>query len=296
MVAHIHFLVPFKSDLNFLRETLVSITAQSTREWKATIFNDSSLDTELGALIESFNEPRFDLVNNPSPLGIGGNWNTALAAAEAEFACLVHADDVLAPSYARAVLDLHHHYPDTYGVFTGVQVIDHKGRRRRLSAPDIAKKLLHPFLDEPCVVAGDSGLRSLLRGDFIFCPSVTYRVSRLHHPVFDEQLRMSLDLLSFAEAIIRGERFVGTKNVHYHYRRHTASTTSTMNADSSRFDEELLTYRRIASAAADASLVHSARTGRRAGIVKAHLAYVALSRAVRGNLVGLRRLAAIIRS
>jgi glycosyltransferase involved in cell wall biosynthesis len=296
MTPQIHFLVPFKANINFLRETVNSIVGQTVTGWKATVFNDSPNSAEVDALVSALNDQRFSVVNNSSPLGIGGNWNAALAAAEAEFATLVHADDVLAPTYGAAVLDLHQRYPDSYGVFTGVRIIDHDGNRKRFSAPDLAKKVLHPFLSEPCIVTGDDGLRSLLRGDFIFCPTVTYRINRLQQPVFDERLRMSLDLHSFAEAILRGERLVGTKAAHYYYRRHAASTTSSLNADSSRFTEELATYRHIADAAARVAFTRSARTGRRATIVKGHLLYSSMAAALRGKFSNSWRYARQLRS
>lgn len=283
MSAQLHFLVPFKSNVEYLKETLDSIMAQSAREWRSTVFDDSSRPDEVRSLIESYGDSRLDVKSNAVPRGIGGNWNTALVSAEAPFACLVHADDILSPSYILKVLQLHSEYPDTYGVFTGVRIIDHRGRRRRVSIPDLAKKALHPFPPEPHVVEGDRGLRSLLRGDFIFCPTVTYRVARLVHPVFDEQLRMSLDLRSFADALIRGERFVGTQEACYFYRRHRASTTSLLNSDASRFKEEIQTYHQIADMAQKASFMSSARTGHRALIVKAHFLYVALKNLVAGK-------------
>lgn len=296
MVARIHFLVPFRSNLDYLAATLKSIVDQSIDDWRATVFDDSTRVDEVQSLVHSFDDARLTLVNNPTPLGIGGNWNAALAAAEAEFACLVHADDLLAPSYAGAVLDLHRQFPGTYGVFTGVRVIDEAGRKKHFSVPDLAKRVLHPLLRDECVIEGDKGLRSLLRGDFIFCPTVTYSVARLRHPVFDEGLRMSLDLLSFAEVLMRGERFVGTTHPHYLYRRHGASTTSTLNADSSRFVEELRIYRLIADSAERVSFHGSARAGRRAAIVKAHILYTALISALRADFGRSRLLTAMLTS
>lgn len=296
MVARLHFLIPFKSNLEYLHATLRSVVDQSTSGWLATVFNDSPAVDEVTALVASMDDARITVVHNATPRGIGGNWNTALAAARAEFAALVHADDVLAPTYAAAVLRLHDHFPDTYGVFTGAHIINSNGNRQRFSAPDLAKKLLHPFLGEPTIVSGDSGLRSLLRGDFIFCPTVTYRVDRLRPPVFDESLGMTLDLQSFADVLLRGERLVGTKAVHYFYRRHAASTTSTLNANAARFSEELATYRRIADDASSAGFSRSARTGRRAAIVKGHLMFSALASAMRGNFANGRRYAEMLRS
>lgn len=296
MTPSIHFLVPFKSNASYLKATLTSIIAQSMPNWTATVFDDSHPPDQSRAIIEALNDPRINLVCNPSPLGIGGNWNAALTSTQAEFASLIHADDVLAPSYAQAVLDLHQRYPDTYGAFTGVRIVDHMGRRKHFSMPDLAKKLLHPFLAEPCVLSGDEGLRILLRGDFIFCPTVTYRTSRLVHPVFDENLKMSLDLLSFAQALIRGEKFVGTRDVHYFYRRHAGSTTSVLNSDASRFEEELRTYRQIADIAEGASFSLSARTGRRALIVKSHASYLALVNVLGGKPTVSRQLLRVLRS
>ena len=296
MTIGIHFLVPFRSNLDYLRETLASIRAQSVSNWKCTVFDDSLDPDAVDSLVAAFEDERLTVTHNPAPRGIGGNWNAALASAEADFATLVHADDVLAPTYAETVLTLHGRFPDTFGVFTGAGIIDHLGAPRRFSAPDLAKKILHPFLGEPCVVAGDRGLRSILRGDFIFCPTVTYRVDRLKHPMFDESLRMTVDLLAFARALLHGEQFVGTKSVQYLYRRHPASTTSTLNADSSRFEEELIIYRKIANEASEVDFGLSARTARRALVVKGHLVYSAATSALRGKFGLARRCAKLLRA
>ena len=296
MTVGIHFLVPFRSNLDYLRDTLISVRGQSTADWRCTVFDDSSDREKVETLVRAIGDDRFDVVHNRTPRGIGGNWNAALASAEADFATLVHADDLLAPTYAETVLALHDRFPDTFGVFTGAGIIDHLGAPKRFSAPDLAKKVLHPYLREPCVVVGDRGLRSILRGNFIFCPTVTYRVTRLRQPIFDESLRMTLDFFAFARALLQGERLVGTKSVQYHYRRHPASTTSTLNADSSRFEEELTTYRRIATEAAEVDFELSARTGRRALVVKGHLVYSAAASTLRGEFGQARRYGKLLRA
>jgi glycosyltransferase involved in cell wall biosynthesis len=296
MTAGIHFLVPFRSNLDYLGATIASIRAQSVARWKCSVFDDSTDPDAVDSLVASCEDERFTVTHNATPRGIGGNWNAALASAEADFATLVHADDLLAPSYAETVLALHDRYPDTFGVFTGAGIIDHRGAPMRFSAPDLAKKVLHPFPREPWIVAGDEGLRSILRGDFIFCPTVTYRVNRLRQPVFDESLRMTLDLLAFARALMQGEQFVGTKSVQYRYRRHPASTTSTLNADSSRFEEELTVYRMIADEAAEVDFDLSARTARRALTVKGHLMFSAASSALRGEFDQVRRYGRLLRA
>jgi hypothetical protein len=296
MTSRIHFLIPFKSNFTYLRETLLSVGSQTIHDWSATVFNDSPCARDVEQLVSSFSDDRMTFVHNQSPLGIAGNWNTALSSTNAEFATLVHADDILTPTYAAKVLSLHKLHPDTYGVFTGVRIIDQRGAPMRFSIPDVAKKMLHPFLPEPCIVAGDKGLRTLLRGDFIFCPTVTYRVDRLRHPVFDKSLRMSLDLQSFADAILRGEQFVGTKDTHYLYRRHPTSTTSILNSDSSRFIEELQTYRRIASDASRQNFSASARTAERAAVVKGHIVITALTSVTHGRFEQARRCIGLLQS
>ena len=86
MSAQLHFLVPFKSNVEYLKETLDSIMAQSAREWRSTVFDDSSRPDEVRSLIESYGDSRLDVKSNAVPRGIGGNWNTALVSAEAPFA------------------------------------------------------------------------------------------------------------------------------------------------------------------------------------------------------------------
>lgn len=92
---------------------------------------------------------------------------------------------------------------------------------------------------------------------------------------------MSLDLHALARTLLREDSIVGTKQAHYLYRRHRASTTSISNADTSRFVEELHTYRMIAAEANSGGFVRSASTARRASIVRAHLLFRAAKNLLR---------------
>ena len=126
---------------------------------------------------------RIRYVRNDENLGLAGNWNRCLELAEHDAVTLFHADDELQPNYVRLVLDTASTKPRTaVGVFAGAALIGPSGQRI-FSFPDEMKRFSRPkAVGGEIHVAGEPGLASLFRGQYIFCPSLSYKRSRLPTP------------------------------------------------------------------------------------------------------------------
>ena len=61
-IATVSVIVPTFNHAKFLNQALQSIIEQSHQDWEAIIINNFSTDETL-QIIESFNEPRFKVVN-----------------------------------------------------------------------------------------------------------------------------------------------------------------------------------------------------------------------------------------
>ena len=61
-IAAVSVIVPTFNHARFLKQALQSIIKQSHQNWEAIIVNNFSTDETL-QIIESFNEPRFKVVN-----------------------------------------------------------------------------------------------------------------------------------------------------------------------------------------------------------------------------------------
>jgi len=125
-------------------------------------------------LVHSFHSPHIRYHLNPKNLGLAGNWNRCLELANTELVNILHSDDELKKNYAREVLEYAQKYPKVAAFYTDVDIINANGKKI-FSFPDFIKKLIRPSNKNVSMIAGDQGLSQILKGNFIFCPSLTYR-------------------------------------------------------------------------------------------------------------------------
>lgn len=293
--ARITFAVPFHRGLDYLREAIASALEQTRPDWRLVVYDDRGEPLErVAALVAGFADPRIAHRANPATLGMVGNWNRALDEAETALVTLLHADDRLRPDYAETVLQLAAAHPEAVAVATGAAIIDAAGRSS-WSAADAYKRLLVPR-GEPWRLAGEAGLRALLRGDFVMCPTLCWRTARLGARRFEAGWRQVQDLELLTRLLLEGEAIVGTRHPAYAYRRHEASATALQSESLVRFDEELALYDRLAAAAAARGWPRAARAARRKAIVRLHLGFRAATDLLGGRPGGaLRKLALALR-
>lgn len=277
------FAVPFYSGLPYLERALRSLQAQSTSQWHAVVVDDAGPEPESGDLVHELRDPRISYVRNDANLGLAGNWNRCLELVEADFVTLLHGDDELGRDYAAVVLDAHRRHPDAVAVHTGARVVGRSGGPI-FSFPDFFKRFTGPRRGGEHETVGDRGLAVVLRGQFIFFPSVSYTARLLPPRPFDGSWRQVVDLDLIARLLFDGHRIVGMPPPAYRYRRHQESQTALLTASRDRFREEFALYEVIARRAQSLGWTRSAAVARRARIVRAHVAYRALGAALRGNL------------
>lgn len=266
------FAVPFYRSTDYLRRAVDSVLAQSIDRWQLVVVDDAGPAPEAADLVRDYADPRITYKRNPHNLGLAGNWNRCLELADTELVTLLHADDELLPEYARTVVDLHRKYPEAAAVYTGVRVID-RNSRPVFSFPDLVKRAIEQRSDDPVLVAGEAGLARLMRGQFIFCPSLCYRARLIGTAPFLNRWRMVLDLALLSELLLADHTLVGAPEVAYAYRRHAGSQSAKLTESAERFAEELLIFDEIALRATDRSWHRAAAVARRKRIVKLHLAY-----------------------
>ncbi len=282
----ISFGIPFHRGLDHLREAIESVLAQSEAAWRCLVLDDRGEQAErVRALVEGYADPRLAWRSNPERLGMVGNWNRALEAASTDLVTLLHADDRLLPHYASLALELAEAHPRAVAVCCAAEIIDARGRPR-FSFADAVKALLVPR-GEPWRLRGEAGLRALLRGDFVMCPTLCWRRSALAARRFEAGWRQVQDLELLARLLLEGEEVVGTRRRAYAYRRHAESATELQSESLLRFEEELSLYEELAARAEVHGWRSAARTARRKAIVRLHLGFRAAL-----DLAGLRPAAA----
>jgi glycosyltransferase involved in cell wall biosynthesis len=268
----ITFGIPFHRGLDLLGEAIESVLAQRESAWRCLVLDDRGEPAErVQALVDRYADPRLACRTNAETLGMAGNWNRALDEAPTELVTLLHADDRLLPHYASLALELAGAHPSAVAVCCGAEIIDARGRPR-FSLADAVKALLVPR-GEPWRLRGETGLRALLRGDFVMCPTLCWRRPALGARRFEAGWRQVQDLELLARLLLDGEEIVGTRRRAYAYRRHSESATEIQSESLLRFEEELALYEHLAARAAERGWGSAARTARRKLMVRLHLAF-----------------------
>lgn len=278
--ASLTLAVPYYSNVDYLLRTVESIAAQDHPSCAVLVADDSPAGltpSERERLLAAL-ERRFPvrIVRSAGAEGMASNWNRCLDGAETDLVTIVHGDDELTPRYASEMVRLAARHPEAAALFCGTTIIDASGRER-FSFPDWYKQWLIPRHDRELRLEGDAALHSLLRGNYIFCPTLCYRHSRLGEIRFDARFRMVLDFDLVARLLIAGESLVGIPKVPlYRYRRHDENATAVLTRDLTRFREELAFYDELAERCAAHGFERARRTAEARRIVTLNLLYCAV--------------------
>lgn len=255
--------VPYYSNPEYLRLALDSVVAQTDGDWRCVVVDDSP-DDSARAVVEAVADERIRLDRNASTLGVAGNFNRCIEVAVddgAELAVILHADDLLESGYVAAVRRAHAAHPAAACVAPKVTVIDRDGGPHQ-PMPDRVKAALWPRRLER--LEGERGLRLLLRGQFFYCPAVSYRLALLPRPAWDDRWRQVMDLMLYGRILLAGGSIELEPARVYRYRRHAGSETQQNSATLSRTEEEIAACRELAAAAGERGW----RRARRAGLLR----------------------------
>ncbi|MCA9267486.1 MAG: glycosyltransferase, partial [Planctomycetales bacterium] len=269
----IRLYIPFYSDKELLKLTIASAQRQTAADVDVTILDDCSAEISGRDDLDLDADANVKYRRNPVNLGMVGNWNQALEG-DAGLAAIVHADDLLAPDYCQVMLDAAQAHGDAALYFCKANVIDQQGRPV-FSLPDFVKRLLFRHRG-PATLVGEHGAAALLRGNFIFCPTVAYNLKNLGDIRFDPRWRMVQDLDLLLRVLESGRSIVGVPTAAYHYRRHQQNATVQYTRNLLRFREENQLYLEAAARYRERGWLRAARVARRRTIVKLNLAYCTL--------------------
>lgn len=272
----ISFAIPYYKGVDGLRVAIQSVLSQSVSEWKLYVLDDNPEDCEAESVVKSYADKRITFIKNSENLGMVGNWNKCLSVVEGELVTLLHADDELRPNYASLMLELGEMFPDASAYFCRAEIIDKNGKRK-FSFPDWYKQFLEPFQgDSPLKLQGEESANALLRGNFIMCPTLCFRLSNLQNLRFDERWSQVQDLHFTLNLLVRNCTIVGSSRVEYRYRRHSQSATSVNTASLLRFEEELELYTVAEKSLLPANWKRARKTAYKKRIIKLNLLFCIL--------------------
>ncbi len=255
-------LVPYYSQPAYLEQTLRSVIAQRDTQWQAIVVDDSLTGEEVPAVVASLGDPRITWSRNDGNLGVARSFNRCFELASergAELAIILHADDLLEPEYVGRMKVAHAEHPAAVCVAPGVVVIDGADRPSR-TVPDTVKNWLRPSHVDS--LDGERGLERLFRGQFFYCPSVSYRVGLLRHPAWNDRWQQVMDLELYARVLLDGGEIRLEPAQLFRYRRHESSMTQLNSASLVRTEEETQLCRELVAECVARGWRRAARSGR----------------------------------
>lgn len=273
--------IPYYQHAGFLRLAIESVLSQTVLPAEIILCDDSPSGE--GAQMQALWPGHIRYVKNPARLGIGANWNQCLDLVTTPYAVVLSADDILLPDYIGHMLEVLTAHPEATAAFCEARTINETGARA-FSLIDAMKRFLWPYGAQRLQpISGDHGVASLMRGDYIICPSMCYAMDKLAGQRFDTSLRMVLDLELFTRLLLQGHTLIGLRETLFAYRRHSGNYTKELEKDLARFKEEVACRHAVATHAASLGWTASERAARKATQVKLHYAYHALRLAVCGQ-------------
>lgn len=233
--------MPYWGDPDLLFEAIDSVRNQRNPDWELTILDDCYPDETVPQRLSAETDPRITYVRNDVNLGITENYREAIRRATSEYITILGCDDLLHPNYVDVVTDAIIRHPNADVIQPGVQVIDEHGTLIRPLADRIKQGVLAPRAGET-ILTGEQMATSLLRGDWLYWPSLTFRTETLRRIDFREGLPIIQDLALLIDIAFADGSLVYTPPLAFSYRRHGSSASQKTLMDGRRFRDERTYY------------------------------------------------------
>lgn len=236
--------IPFWGEPALLYDTVRSVRAQQDGDWRLVVIDDCYPDASVPAFFARLDDPRISYVRNEVNLGITENYREAIRRAESEFLTILGCDDLLLPNYVDVVARTIAAVPDADVIQPGVQVIDQHDKVVRPLVDQVKQRVLAPHRGHGvAVLSAEQMATSLIRGDWLYWPSLTFRVETLRRIDFRDGLPIIQDLALLMDIAFDGGTLAYNPELAFAYRRHGGSASQKTLLDGRRFRDERTYYR-----------------------------------------------------
>ncbi|EFQ81783.1 glycosyltransferase, group 2 family protein [Aeromicrobium marinum DSM 15272] len=234
-------LIPYWGDPDLMIATTASVVAQDDPRWRLTILDDQYPGDEVRTWVESLGDERITYHVNERNLGITDNYRAAVGRATQSHLTLLGCDDLLHPGYVGLMRSLVERHPDADVFQPGVQVIDADGTPVLPLVDRVKQRLLTPRREVE--LRGPDMATSLIRGNWLYWPSLTFRTETLQRIDFRDGLPIIQDLALLMDIAFEGGALVYSPVTAFSYRRHSGSASQKTIVSGQRFRDERTYYR-----------------------------------------------------
>jgi glycosyltransferase involved in cell wall biosynthesis len=239
-----------------------SVLAQSDPAWRLTVVDDGYPDESIPGWFAAIEDERVRYLRNETNLGANGNYRKCLSLAEHEVVVMMGADDLMHTNYVRTVRAVFARHPDVAFCQPGVRVVDEHDAPTR-SLVDTAKRFYAPRGRGTRVLRGEDLAVSLLRGNWLYFPSVAWRRDAMTAQGFRVGFDVVQDLALALDITRAGGSLAVDDQVCFSYRRHGSSDSSWRALEGTRFAEERRFFLTVAQEMQDRGWDRAARVARR---------------------------------
>jgi glycosyltransferase involved in cell wall biosynthesis len=241
-------MLPAYGDGALVRETIASVLAQEDQDWHLTVIDDGAQVSthDLKSWVTDLGDPRIRYLANPHRVGLNRNFQRCADEATADLVLVIGSDDRLLPDLVSRVRK----------AAAATPLVDRVKRLTSLRFDDAQRQRGWQL------TGGETLASSLLRGNWMYFPSVVFRRDVLQRHGFREGFDIVLDLDLYLRILMEGGQAVLFSEPGIEYRRHSASLSSATADDGSRFDEEQRYFAETAAAMAELGWPKAARAAR----------------------------------
>ncbi|MDF2990974.1 MAG: hypothetical protein K0S37_1488 [Microbacterium sp.] len=230
--------VPFWGDPALLYATIDSVRAQHNPDWTLTVIDDCYPDDSVPAYFAAIEDERITYTRNEHNLGITENYREAVRRATGEHMTILGCDDLMHPNYVDVIARAIGAVPHADVIQPGVDVIDEHGTVIDPLLDRVKRDALAPRGVGVAVLTGQAMANSLIRGNWLYWPSITFRTETLRRIDFREGLPIIQDLALLMDIGFEGGTLAYIPITAFSYRRHLASASQKTLYDGRRFRDE----------------------------------------------------------
>lgn len=255
--------VPFWGDPQLLFQTIESVRAQKRQDWSMTVIDDCYPDESVPEYFANLGDDRIHYVRNEKNLGITENYREAIRRASGEYITILGCDDLMHPNYLDVIARTIAAVPSADVIQPGVIVIDENDRQVTPLVDRVKQGLLAPRGSHGiAVLQGASMATSLIRGDWLYWPSLTFRTETMKRIDFRDGLPIIQDLALLMDVAFQDGTLAFNPEIAFSYRRHGGSASQKTLLDGRRFRDERTYYRQAQELARGQGWGRTARTAR----------------------------------
>ncbi|MDH6124295.1 glycosyltransferase family 2 protein [Kitasatospora sp. GP82] len=253
--------LPYYGDVPLMQDAVRSVLAQDGTDWRLTVVDDGR-ESGVPEWFEQLADPRVRYYRNERNLGVTGNFNRCVELAEYEYLVLMGSDDLMHADYLDVVRKAAEREPKAAMIQPGVRVIGSDGRPYETLADRTKRRLYAPRGPARALLGGEELAVSLLRGNWLYFPSICWRTEAVRRFGFRADLGVIQDLALVIDLLVAGESLATTPEVCFSYRRHAGSESSAKAYSGHRFGEAKRFFRETADRLAAFGWHRAARVAR----------------------------------